>query len=83
MKKLNFYFILNKVLKIFSYFFIVLFIKNLYNLIFGSPILFDSIDDINHIYEETHEIPKEKNDNFKDMPIYYIKNETFINKTKR
>jgi hypothetical protein len=56
---------------------------NLYNLIFGSPILFDSSVEINSINAEIPEIPKEKNNNIKDIPICYVKNETFTNKTKR
>jgi hypothetical protein len=86
--KFNFYFylILNKVLKIFSYFFVVLFILNLYNLIFGSPILCDSINEINYIHEDSNDIPNESNpkdENSKVLPIYSAKNETFTNKTKK
>lgn len=86
MKKLFFRLILNKILKTFSYFFIVLFIMNLYNLIFGSPILFDSMDitSINDINEEANNTPKEnytKDDN--SSRVYYVRNETLFNKTKR
>ncbi len=91
MNKLYFRQILNKILKIFSYFFIVLFIMNLYNLFFGSPILFDSLDintinDINSINEEANNISKENNtnnENSESLGVYYVKNETLVNKTKR
>jgi hypothetical protein len=59
---------------------------NLYNLIFGSPILFDSMDitSINDINEEANNTPKEnytKDDN--SSRVYYVRNETLFNKTKR
>jgi hypothetical protein len=85
MKKIDFYFyfnlILKRVLKLFGYFFVALFIMNLYNLIFGSPMLFDSFDEIHSIHEETNDIPNENNS--KVLLIYPAKNETFANKTKK
>lgn len=88
------YIITNNLSKKLSYIAIGLLIINLYNIIFGSPMLLDSIDNIdpvssnNSILNENNAsndniLNNNNNDYNNDNQIYYVDNKNFLSKTKR
>ncbi len=83
MKKLYLSFILINLLKIWSYFSLVLFLMSLWNTIFGDPVLLNSINSIHdHDYNTTDNLDSKDQGN--SIPQYYhLSKNNYYQRTKR